>query len=113
MYLFTNLSSANTCSVKIVDPCLKRLFNVKLVGEKNKWSSARINYSIASFQNKVFLYGGLDENSKVLNTMDIFDACTYKITAQKFRGDYTPKGRQLHSAICLDRFTMVIIGGTF
>ena len=41
-------------------------------------STPRINYSICSYKNKVFLYGGLDENNQVLSTMDTFDTLTYK-----------------------------------
>jgi hypothetical protein len=47
--------------------------------------------------------------------MDCFDACTYKFSPIKYRGDYTPKakGRQAHCAVALDKFTMVILGGSF
>ena len=34
----------------------------------------RINYSIASFKNKLFIYGGLNEKNDVLNCMEIFEA---------------------------------------
>jgi hypothetical protein len=100
--------------VKVIDPSLKRLFNIDLYGAENKVSeSARINYSICASANRVFLYGGVNEKSQVLGSMDCFDACTYKFTPIKYRGDYTPKGRQAHCAVALDKFTMVVIGGTF
>lgn len=39
------------------------------------------------------MYGGVNEKSQILATMDAFDCCTYKFSPVKFRGDYTPKGR--------------------
>lgn len=112
-YLFQNVSETNLSCVKVVCPILKRMFTIKLAGTDNKPSCSRVNYSIASFQNRVFLYGGLDENTKVLGSMDVFDAITCKFQPVKYRGDYTPKSRQGHAAICLDRYTMVVMGGTF
>ena len=43
-----------------------------------KPSIARINYSCSYFMNKIYFYGGIDENSKIVETMDEFDAMTYK-----------------------------------
>ena len=100
--------------MKVVDPTIKRLFNIELIGEDNRPSeSARVNYSICASNNRVFMYGGINEKSQVLGTMDCFDACTYKFSPVKYRGDYTPKGRQAHCAIALDKYTMLILGGTF
>ena len=59
------------------------------------------------------MYGGVNEKSQILATMDAFDCCTYKFSPVKFRGDYTPKGRQAHCAIALDKYTMLVLGGTF
>lgn len=88
------MTKTNPHPVKVVDPMLRRLFNIDLIGEENcVTESARINYSICASASRVFLYGGVNEKSQVLNTMDSFDACTYKFNPIKYRGDYTPKGR--------------------
>lgn len=55
---------------------MRRLFTINIA--EHKPTTTRINYSIANFKNKVYLYGGLDENNKMLQTMDEFDAMTYK-----------------------------------
>ena len=47
-------------------------------------STQRINYSIASFKNRVYLFGGLNEkrddqsSNQVLNSMEMYDAMTLK-----------------------------------
>jgi hypothetical protein len=61
--------------------------------ESNKLSSTRINYSVSNYKNKVYLYGGIDESNKMLESMDDFDATTYKFSAIKYRGDIIPKAR--------------------
>jgi hypothetical protein len=38
----------------------------------------RINYSIAHHKTRIFMYGGLNEQNQVLNSMETFDACIYK-----------------------------------
>lgn len=82
--------------VWVVDPTLKRAFSIKLMpttkkdDPPNRPSSARVNYSIAEVGNKVFFYGGIDEKNQVLSTMDVFDACTYKFSPVKYRGDFKP-----------------------
>lgn len=45
--------------------------------------------------------------------MDVFDACTYKFSPVKFRGEFKPKGRQGAAALALDKYTMVIVGGSY
>lgn len=46
--------------------------------------------------------------------MDVFDACTYKFSPIKYRGEVpAPKGRQGAAALALDKYTMVIIGGSY
>jgi hypothetical protein len=78
---------------------MKRVFNIKLLPPSkkddpaNKPSTARINYSIAECNSKVYFYGGLNEKSEVQSTMDVFDACTYKFSPVKYRGDFVPKAR--------------------
>ena len=62
--------------------------------------------------NKVYIYGGINEKSEILNSMELFDATTYKVNAVTYRGDHTAMGRQGHASIALDRFSMFIIGGT-
>ena len=48
-------------------------------------TTARINYSIAHMSNKVYLYGGLSDQNEVLESMEMFDAMTYKMTEHKYR----------------------------
>lgn len=79
--------------VWVIDPQLKRVFNIKLLpttkkdDPPNKPSSARIQYAMAEVGNKVFFYGGIDDKNTVLGTMDVFDACTYRFAPVKYRGD--------------------------
>lgn len=69
LYIFSNLSpeGANrkdgSCVVKIIDFDMKRIFGVELwqARPENKPSSVRVNYSIAHFKHKVYLYGGIDQ----------------------------------------------------
>lgn len=44
--------------------------------------------------------------------MELFDITTYQFNVVKIRGDYKPKGRQAHAAIAVDKFTMLVVGGT-
>lgn len=102
--------------MKIVDLTLRRIFDVDLTKSRpeNKPSSLRLNYSLAHYKFKAYLYGGLDgSNNNVLSTIDEFDATTYKFNHVKFRGDFKPRGRQAHCAIAVDQYTMFIIGGTY
>jgi len=73
-YCFQNLSPENTRAVKVIDPELNRIFEIPLIGEGNKVTEARINYSIASMNNKVYLYGGLNDRNEILENMEMFDA---------------------------------------
>ena len=65
-----------------------------------------MNYSACQFKNKVYLYGGMNDSvvkseendvqrpsNRILNSMEIFEAITWKFTAIKYRGDLTPQGR--------------------
>ena len=67
------------------------MFDIKLLGRDhstdspNKIETARINYSIATMGNKVYIYGGLNEKNEILSTMEIFDAVTYKFSEIKYR----------------------------
>jgi hypothetical protein len=56
-------------------------------------STVRVNYSISNWKQKMYLYGGVDDQNKVISTMDEFDATTYKFQLVKYRGDFKPKGR--------------------
>ncbi len=48
--------------IKIVDLKLNRIFGIDLTKSRpeNKPSSARVNYSVANYKNKVYLYGGMN-----------------------------------------------------
>jgi hypothetical protein len=79
-YIFENLGPENPNCVKVVDPCLRVLCEIKLFAfaNENKPVQARINYSIASGKGKVYLYGGVDvERNTVVDTMECFDVTTY------------------------------------
>lgn len=98
-YVLRNLDPASTNPIQVIDPILQRIFNLKLIPTSkkddppNKPTSARINYALAECGNKIFMYGGLNEKSEVLETMDQFNAMDYKFTPVKYRGDFTPRGR--------------------
>ena len=89
-----------------------RIFQIPLLGKDNAVKSARINYSIATMMNKVYLYGGLNDQNEGLSTMEMFDATTYKMSEVAYRLEARVAGRQGHAAIALDKFNMVVIGGT-
>ena len=50
----------------VIDPKLKRVFNIRLLPTSkkddppNQPSTARINYTIVECNNRVFFYGGID-----------------------------------------------------
>ena len=44
--------------------------------------------------------------------MEIFDVCTYKMSEVKYRLNTRAEGRQGHAMIAIDKFNMIIIGGT-
>ena len=114
-YIFENLGPSNFNCVKVVDPCLHILVDIKLYAfaNENKPNVARINYSIAACKTKVFIYGGLNvDTNTVVDTMESFDIATYQFTAIKQRGDLKPIGRQGHTAIVIDKYTMLVFGGT-
>ncbi len=75
---------------------MKHVFNIQLLPTSKKDdppnhpSSCRLNYAIAEANNKVFFYGGVDDKNTVLGSMDVFDACTYKFSPVKYRGDFKP-----------------------
>lgn len=87
--------------------------NTAADGPPNRPSCTRINYALAECSNKLFMYGGVNENSEILQSCDMFDCCTYKFSPIKYRGDFTPPGRQGAAAIALDKYTLVIVGGSF
>ena len=66
-YMFQNMTTNTTGLVWVVDPCLKRVFNIKLIpttkkdDPPNNPSTGRINYAMAEVNNKVYFYGGVDE----------------------------------------------------
>ena len=62
--------------------------------------------------NKVYLYGGLSDRNEVLESMELFDAMTYKLTENKYRLEVKAAGRQGHAAIAVDKFNMLVVGGT-
>ncbi len=72
-----------------------------------------MNYAITECNNKVFFYGGINENNEVLGSMDVFDLCTYKFSTVVYRGNgFVPKPRQGGAMIALDKFTIVVVGGS-
>ena len=62
--------------------------------------------------NKVYLYGGLNDQNEVLENMEMFDAQTYKMSEVKYRLEVKAPGRQGHAAIAVSKFNMIVIGGT-
>jgi N-acetylneuraminic acid mutarotase len=113
--VFQNVGPNNGNPIKVIDPHLKRLFNLPLIkpgkGE-NKFSVTRFNYAIATFDNKVYFHGGMDENNEVLSSMDEFCAMTYKAKAVEYRLKTTITARRGHAMIALDKFNMFAFGGT-
>lgn len=79
-YLLQNLDPLNPNCVKIADPTLRMTFDVKLYGfsQENKPKYARINYSLAADRGKIYIYGGLSAENKVLDSMEVFDVTTYQ-----------------------------------
>lgn len=43
--------------------------------------------------NKIYLYGGISDQNEVLETMEVFDAQTYKMTEVKYRLEARAVGR--------------------
>ncbi len=111
-YLFTNLSATAKSPLKILDFERGTLHSISELD--NRPSTTRIGYSLAPWKNKVYIYGGIDEQNKVLECMDEFDAVTLKFTAIKYRGEgkLAPKGRHGHTAVVLDQYNMLVIGGS-
>lgn len=111
LYIFSNISPSNQTPLKIVDFDQRRLFSIKF--EKFGPSVCRINYSISNFKHKAYLYGGIDENNKIVESMDEFDGTTYKFTQVKYRLEVKPAGRQGHCSVVIDQYNMFIIGGSY
>ena len=63
-------------------------------------------------QNKVYLYGGLNDKNEILENMEMFDAMQYKMSEVKYRLEQRVAGRQGHAAIAIDKYNMFVIGGT-
>lgn len=97
LYIMHNLApkdntlpeSAIKTPVRIMDFKMKRIFAVEYLnadstgnkrGEEKEVKepilpqTIRINYSIATHKNKIFIYGGLNEKNEVLNSMETFEA---------------------------------------
>ena len=121
LYIFSNLSpesaarKESSSPVKIIDFALKKAFGVDFSSAKpdNRPQTIRINYSIANYKHKVYLYGGLNWESHTLETVEEFDATTYKFSNLKIRGDFKPKGRQAHCAVAVDQYNMFVFGGSY
>lgn len=45
--------------------------------------------------------------------MEVFDTTNWKFTTQKYRGDLIPQGRQAHTAVMMNQYAMIVIGGTY
>lgn len=52
-------------------------------------------------------------SNQVLSTMETFEAATFKFAPVKYRGDLSPAGRQAHTAVVMNQYAMIIIGGTY
>ena len=60
----------------------------------------------------MYLYGGLNDRNEVLENMEMFDAMSYKMSEVKYRLEQRVAARQGHAAIAVDKFNMIVIGGT-
>ena len=49
--------------------------------------SYRVNYSIACHKHRCYIYGGLDENNKLIEGMETFELPNYKFAPVKYRGE--------------------------
>ena len=103
-----NLTPQNKNSVIIADLTMKRVFTLDL---DTFPSSSRINYSLTQHNFKMYVFGGLDQKSRTLNSMDVFDVCTYKWETIEGRGR-VPSPRQGHATIVVDQYTMYLLGGS-
>lgn len=50
----------------------------------------RVNYSIACHKHRCYIYGGLDENNKLVGEMETYELPNYKFAPVKYRGDSKP-----------------------
>lgn len=77
MYIFNNLTKQNSSPVHILDFTLRRSFAISFT-TKPVMSANRINYSLSNFNNKIYIYGGIDDKNKLISTMETLDVTTYK-----------------------------------
>ena len=63
-------------------------------------------------QNKIYLYGGLNDRNEVLESMEMFDAMTLKMSEVSYRLEQRVAARQGHAALAIDKYNMIVIGGT-
>jgi len=107
LYILMNVSDTNKDSVFILDPKLNKAFGVKL---DSMPSCFRINYSAVAYKNKIYLFGGLNDHSSPINTLEVFDATTYRWSLVKTFGK-NPEPRHSHTATIIGD-CMYVLGGT-
>jgi Kelch motif len=102
-------------TIRVVDLNMNRIFGLDMTKSRleNKPSTVRINYSITHHKNKVFIYGGIDQDNKILDSVEEFDVTTYKFNHPKIRGEFKPRGRQAHCAFAVDAYNIYIFGGSY
>ncbi len=67
--MFQNMTTSTVGLVWVIDPLLKRVFNIKLLATTKKDdppnhpSTSRINYAIVESNNKIYFYGGVDHKN--------------------------------------------------
>jgi len=70
------MNTSNITPVKVIDFEMLRMFPI--ISKKHVPSTTRINYSLSHWKHKAYLYGGVDNNNKILESMDEFDCSIYK-----------------------------------
>ena len=95
-------------SVYVADPSVKKLFKIDL---DSKPSCARKNFSFCcSDQYKFYIFGGINTEEELMNTVEVFDITQYQWQVIETKG-ISPSPRQGHSAVIIDNH-MFIFGGT-
>ena len=84
---------------------MMRIFDIPLVkpgkGE-NKIAHSRVHYAIASYDNKIYIHGGMNEENEIVSDIEEFCAMTYKMQILKPRLDTKCPGRRGHAMIAID-----------
>ena len=84
---------------------MRRIFDIPLVkpgkGE-NKIAHTRVHYAISTYDNKIYIHGGMNEKAEIISEMEEFCAMTYKIKNVEYRLKTTCPGRRGHAMIAID-----------